>query len=323
MASLALATWLLLGGGSEAPTAGVPDPQVALAGDPIEEPGLAEAATLEPSLAVEDAESELAATAAPTVPETAVATAPTVPAPAVAAPAVVAAPAGDPPRTAAARFAPEPTAPPLPPVSAPPPSRPTRRDPRAATAAAIARPAPAEASIAEPPPSTPRVATAPATPSGEELSGVEADPSPRVVRLAAESRPKPDRAELVAAASTPEAARPAPAPQRRADPVPLVPSQELLQPDLEIVPPPPTEPIAAAPSIVRVHINATPWAEIELDGAAIGLTPLGNVEMTAGEHGFRAIFGDGRVIERTLTVGAESRRVTFDQADAAAPPETD
>jgi len=36
-----------------------------------------------------------------------------------------------------------------------------------------------------------------------------------------------------------------------------------------------------------VNINATPWAEVLVDGQRIGETPLGNVQMTVGSHEVR------------------------------------
>jgi hypothetical protein len=33
-----------------------------------------------------------------------------------------------------------------------------------------------------------------------------------------------------------------------------------------------------------VNINATPWAEVLVDGQRVGETPLGNVQLTVGSH---------------------------------------
>jgi hypothetical protein len=35
---------------------------------------------------------------------------------------------------------------------------------------------------------------------------------------------------------------------------------------------------------VPVSINARPWAEVELDGVAIGQTPMANLSLTVGSH---------------------------------------
>jgi len=33
-----------------------------------------------------------------------------------------------------------------------------------------------------------------------------------------------------------------------------------------------------------VNINATPWAEVWIDGKSFGETPLGNISVAPGEH---------------------------------------
>ena len=70
--------------------------------------------------------------------------------------------------------------------------------------------------------------------------------------------------------------------------------------------PPPTSPPA-----VTVSINATPWARIEVDGRDLGLTPLGNVRLSAGAHRFRAHLPDGVVVERTVEIDANRNHVAF------------
>jgi serine/threonine-protein kinase len=32
------------------------------------------------------------------------------------------------------------------------------------------------------------------------------------------------------------------------------------------------------------HLNATPWAEVWVDGAKVGDTPIGNLQLTVGPH---------------------------------------
>lgn len=73
-------------------------------------------------------------------------------------------------------------------------------------------------------------------------------------------------------------------------------------------PPPAAEP---AVTLVAVHVNARPWARVEVDGRALGLTPLGNVPLRPGTHRFRAELADGRVVERDVHVDANNRQVTF------------
>jgi hypothetical protein len=75
----------------------------------------------------------------------------------------------------------------------------------------------------------------------------------------------------------------------------------------------PAEPAPEAPERVSVQINATPWAEIRIDGVAVGITPLSGVELEAGEHAFEARFPDGRSESRRVAVDAENRFVAFEQ----------
>lgn len=42
--------------------------------------------------------------------------------------------------------------------------------------------------------------------------------------------------------------------------------------------------LTIAPPGGRVSINAAPWAQVSIDGAAVGETPLANVPLSAGEH---------------------------------------
>jgi AAA domain len=81
---------------------------------------------------------------------------------------------------------------------------------------------------------------------------------------------------------------------------------------------PDVPPVAAAPveapradDLVSVHINAKPWARVAVDGRDLGITPLGDVPLELGTRRFRAELPDGRVIERDVNVGPETRRVTF------------
>jgi hypothetical protein len=63
------------------------------------------------------------------------------------------------------------------------------------------------------------------------------------------------------------------------------------------------EPVA--PSRVQrvpVNLNAWPYAEIVVDGEAIGPTPIANHPLTPGWHSVRAVFPDGRVSERRIQV---------------------
>jgi hypothetical protein len=68
---------------------------------------------------------------------------------------------------------------------------------------------------------------------------------------------------------------------------------------------------AADAASVLVHVNARPWARIDVDGRELGLTPLGNVPLTPGVRRFRIEMPDGRVLEREVRVDEHTRRLTF------------
>ena len=81
----------------------------------------------------------------------------------------------------------------------------------------------------------------------------------------------------------------------------------------------PAEPASAgasastgAPEVtVTININADPWAKIWVDDRELGETPLANVPLTRGEHRFRALLQDGRIVERTVDVDQERRFISF------------
>jgi len=80
-----------------------------------------------------------------------------------------------------------------------------------------------------------------------------------------------------------------------------------------IVEPPSVEPpLAETLGPLAVQINASPWANVEVDGIDLGATPLANIPLFAGAHLFRARMPDGRVIERTVEIDAERRFVSFE-----------
>lgn len=128
------------------------------------------------------------------------------------------------------------------------------------------------------------------------------------------AEPAPQSAEQPAA-SGPEP--PAAAPPTQAEP--------LARSSPEPAPPPRREPVAAAPptaaaaavalpaaELVPLHINATPWATIRIDGAEAGVTPLSGVSLAPGAHVFEARFPDGRVVVRELEIDAENRFLVFE-----------
>jgi hypothetical protein len=60
-----------------------------------------------------------------------------------------------------------------------------------------------------------------------------------------------------------------------------------------------------------VQVNARPWAWIKIDGKAVGVTPLVHRDLASGAHEFEATFPDGRQQRRTVTIGPDSRFVSF------------
>ena len=68
---------------------------------------------------------------------------------------------------------------------------------------------------------------------------------------------------------------------------------------------------APAPPVFEIGINARPWAEVEVDGEDIGVTPIAGLELTEGLHIFRAQMPDGRIVVRRIEVGAETRSLVF------------
>jgi hypothetical protein len=75
------------------------------------------------------------------------------------------------------------------------------------------------------------------------------------------------------------------------------------------------EPVAPPPApvvTIPVHVNATPWATIAVDGIDLGETPIAGVPLVPGSHKFVARMPDGRVIERTVEIDEKRRHVSFE-----------
>jgi hypothetical protein len=68
---------------------------------------------------------------------------------------------------------------------------------------------------------------------------------------------------------------------------------------------------ASATEPVLVSVNATPWARIAIDERDVGVTPLADLRVEAGEHEFQATLPDGRVLVRRVTISSYNRRVVF------------
>jgi hypothetical protein len=79
-----------------------------------------------------------------------------------------------------------------------------------------------------------------------------------------------------------------------------------------IEPPALDPPLAEALGPFAVQINASPWANVEVDGIDLGVTPLANIPLFAGSHSFRVRMPDGRVIERRIEIDAEKRFISFE-----------
>ncbi|MBW2577602.1 MAG: AAA family ATPase [Deltaproteobacteria bacterium] len=61
-----------------------------------------------------------------------------------------------------------------------------------------------------------------------------------------------------------------------------------------------------------VQINASPWANVAVDGIDLGATPLANIPLFGGEHSFRVKMPDGRMIDRIIEIDAERRFISFE-----------
>lgn len=137
-------------------------------------------------------------------------------------------------------------------------------------------------------------------------------PSPQPAPPAAArsvSPPAPTPGAL-AAGGAPEAPAPSPA---AAPPPPAVSAQPPKSPPAPAPAPVVKSPPAPsqAPAPVAVNVNATPWARIEVDGRAAGVTPLGGLRLTPGVHEFRATFPDGRAESRRIEVSESNRFIVF------------
>jgi hypothetical protein len=108
-------------------------------------------------------------------------------------------------------------------------------------------------------------------------------------------------AALEARSAAPIAEEPAPSAAPTPAPVPAPAPAPAAEPT--------TAPAASEP--IAVHVNATPWATIRVDGVEAGVTPLAGLKLTPGVHVFEALFPDGRVVERRVEIDATNRFVAF------------
>jgi MSHA biogenesis protein MshM len=120
---------------------------------------------------------------------------------------------------------------------------------------------------------------------------------------------------LAPAASRPGAALPAPHVTVRAAPEPdseAAPGPATLDGPTDSGEPAPVPASALTETSFTVHVNATPWAEIELDGRPLGVTPLAAIEVEPGRHRFRARMPDGRILQRDVVLSPERRHLAFE-----------
>jgi hypothetical protein len=54
------------------------------------------------------------------------------------------------------------------------------------------------------------------------------------------------------------------------------------------------------PSKVLISVNARPWAEVLLDGASVGQTPIANLIVTIGSH--EIVFRNPQLAERKQSI---------------------
>jgi type II secretory pathway predicted ATPase ExeA len=177
------------------------------------------------------------------------------------------------------------------------------------------------------PPTPPRdTLPAPATVRPERRPA----PAEREQPIAREPEPEPlgapveQRIETLPMAPEPEPvaeARPVapPAPEREpiAEARPVAPREpDPVAEPRPVAPSEPLPPAAVAPTVdlkpVPVHVNATPWATIAVDGVDLGETPIAGVPLVPGTHRFTARMPDGRVVERTVEIDAKRRHVSFE-----------
>jgi len=205
------------------------------------------------------------------------------------------------------RLDPPQAAPSPPAVAAPAPTAAQNDDPPpVGTAPPADEPAPVE----ETPTTDPEVGSA--TPVSIVPAAAAAAPP---VALAARS-PEPAPPPVAAAARAPTRslapelpeAPPVPDP-KRAEPTVHVESPRF--PDEHVPKILEPEPLGAPPAGPRLSVNAQPWAEISLDGSAVGETPLGELPVAPGAHQLSARLPDGRVVERTVEARAGDLYVVF------------
>ncbi len=70
-------------------------------------------------------------------------------------------------------------------------------------------------------------------------------------------------------------------------------------------------PVHAGSALIRVQVNARPWAVIRVDDVDVGPTPLSHLRLSPGPHEFEANFADGRSMRRRVEISSERRSVSL------------
>lgn len=155
---------------------------------------------------------------------------------------------------------------------------------------------------------------------------VEAEAAPLALAAAApaatapapklDPEPDPEPAPQPAPAPPSPPRAPAPAPER-APAVVAMPVSYTPVPAAQAPPPAEPEPVVAEATpepveeLIRISVNADPWARIQVDGRDVGVTPMSDLQLAPGAHRFRVRFPDGRVIERSVHVDALRDHIRF------------
>jgi hypothetical protein len=163
--------------------------------------------------------------------------------------------------------------------------------------------------------SSARTASAGTVSTRETQLGVAPRPGEPGFQLPPVGRPRLEPLPAHASAPEPEAIPEPAGPERgpaEAPPETATEAPEPVQASVEPEPPAARPEPAPPPIRIAVNFNATPWADLQIDGRGVGPTPLAGVQLTPGEHRVVARFPDGRVVERKIRVDALENRFRID-----------
>jgi serine/threonine-protein kinase len=129
-----------------------------------------------------------------------------------------------------------------------------------------------------------------------------------------EPTPAPRRAAAADAGSGPSAASdrpsaapavPAPAPPPVATPEPTPPPVAAAAPEPTPTPPPAPPTLALLPARGRLQLRVLPWAEVRIDGEAMGTTPMRPIELDAGEYTVVLTHPEYKPLQKHVVIQAE------------------